>query len=106
MNPNTKLNQNNSSPTFRYKGTVNLDLHDLEILSPIGSGSFGTVFRVKRKESNHEFALKVIEKSRLSGKGLQTVLSEASTLASLNHPNIVRFYQVILHVNRSIDNFY
>ena len=49
-----------SSLRRKCPSSISLELKDYEVLSPIGSGSFGTVFKVKKTHNNHEYALKVI----------------------------------------------
>ena len=55
------------------------------ILKRLGTGSFGTVYKVKRKQDNKVYALKRVESN-------QDNLNEVRLLASLNHPNIIKFY--------------
>ena len=55
------------------------------MLKRLGKGSFGIVYKVKRKQDNKIYALKRVESS-------QDNLNEVRLLASLNHPNIVKFY--------------
>lgn len=49
-----------SSLRRKCPSSISLDLKDFEVLAPIGSGSFGNVFKVKKTHNNHEYALKVI----------------------------------------------
>ena len=55
------------------------------MLKRLGKGSFGIVYKVKRKQDNKIYALKRVESS-------QDNLNEVRLLASLNHPNIIKFY--------------
>ena len=50
-----------SPSSFRRKipSSIVLDLKDFEVVSAIGSGSFGIVFKVKKKPNGQEYALKV-----------------------------------------------
>jgi len=49
-----------SSPSSLHcKNPTLIELKDFEVLAAIGSGAFGTVFRVKKKHNGHEYALKV-----------------------------------------------
>lgn len=61
-----------------------------EVLSTLGKGSFGKVYRCVHKSSGRQVAVKVISKPS-SGKHS---LPEAIILAQLNHPSIVRLYAV------------
>lgn len=61
------------------------------ILRWLGGGQFGDVYLAQDTLLDMEFALKV---SRMRPSDIQMIKDEARTLASLNHPNIVRFYSV------------
>ncbi len=55
------------------------------MLKRLGKGSFGVVYKVKRKQDNKIYALKRVNST-------EDTLNEVRLLASLNHPNIIRFY--------------
>lgn len=57
----------------------------------LGGGAFGDVYLATDTLIDRDFALKV---SRLRKKDIQILKEEARLLSSLNHPNIVRFYNV------------
>ena len=56
----------------------------------LGRGGFGEVFRARNRIDGQLYAIKKI-KAR-SRAALDPVLSEASVLSRLNHPNVVRYY--------------
>ncbi|GBP55695.1 hypothetical protein EVAR_18988_1 [Eumeta japonica] len=60
------------------------------ILSFIGEGSFGRVFKAERKDTNEIVALKVIRKKGRSTKDLKNLRQECDIQRQLNHPNIIR----------------
>src|SRR5271154_5618734 len=60
-----------------------------EIVSPIGSGGMGDVFRAKDTRLNREVAIK-FSKEQFS----ERFEREARTIAALNHPNICHLYDV------------
>jgi serine/threonine protein kinase len=62
-----------------------------EILQWLGGGRFGDVFLARDTILDKEFALKV---SRMRKEEISMLKDEAKLLASLNHPNIVRFYNI------------
>jgi serine/threonine protein kinase len=66
-----------------------------EILAPLGEGGMGVVYRALDTRLHHEVALKVLpaEVSR-DAERLARLESEARTVASLNHPNIVTLHSV------------
>ena len=67
-------------------------LKEYEILCKIGQGSFGTVFKVKRKIDRAILVIKLIKITTLSKKNQQDSLHEVNILSSLNCPYIVKYY--------------
>ena len=72
-----------------------------EIHEKIGQGGLGAVYRAKDKQLNREVAIKRLlrgEGEDKSNKDLgvspESLLDEATTLSSLQHPNIVTVYDV------------
>ncbi len=63
------------------------------IISWLGGGGFGDVYLAEDTLLGKRFALKV---SRVREKELRFLKREAQLLASLDHPNIVRFYNLDL----------
>ncbi|CAH2074227.1 unnamed protein product, partial [Iphiclides podalirius] len=60
------------------------------VISFIGEGSFGRVFKAKHKETDAVVALKVIRKKGRSLKDLKNLRLECDIQRQLNHPNIIR----------------
>ncbi len=61
-----------------------------EILSPLGAGGMGEVYRAKDTKLHREVAIKVLPADVASSpERLQRFEREAKTVAALNHPNIV-----------------
>lgn len=69
------------------------------ILSPIGSGSFATVYKFHDSFLNKELALKVANED-LDEKELERFALEYETLARLNSPNIVEVYNYDKELHR------
>ncbi|MEP6994685.1 MAG: protein kinase, partial [Acidobacteriota bacterium] len=66
-----------------------------EILSPLGAGGMGEVYRAKDSKLGRDVAIKVLPESvALDAERLARFEREARTLASLNHPNIVTIFAV------------
>jgi Tol biopolymer transport system component len=64
-----------------------------EILSPIGAGGMGEVYRARDTKLNRDVALKVLpEAFAADADRLARFEREAQVLASLNHPNIAHLY--------------
>ncbi|XP_028852725.1 mitogen-activated protein kinase kinase kinase kinase 1-like [Denticeps clupeoides] len=68
----------------REKMTTN----NMEILQILGTGSFGRVWKVKKKETQELLAVKMI---RFPGKNPERRLQETHILERRRHPNIVGF---------------
>ncbi len=64
-----------------------------EIVSPLGAGGMGEVYRAKDSKLGREVALKVIsEQFANDAERMARFEREAKVLASLNHPNIAHIY--------------
>ncbi len=66
-------------------------LGKFRIVKWIGGGQFSDVFLALDTYINKEFAIKI---SRQRAKDIEMLKQEARVLASLEHPNIVRFYSI------------
>jgi len=76
----------------RYKGFF-LGKHKL--LGHLGTGGMSTVYLAEHMGMHHKRAVKVLPKSKLGNNSyLQRFQMEAKAIASLNHPNIVRAYDI------------
>ena len=59
----------------------------------LGAGAFGKVFLTTNKhDSNIKVAIKVLNKDRLR-ENLSNIMDEIQTLHTLDHPNIVKYYE-------------
>lgn len=67
-------------------------LEDFDILSKLGSGSFGTVFKVRRLADNDVYVLKSIRIAELSFKEQSDAINEVRILSQLDSPYIVKYF--------------
>ncbi len=64
-----------------------------EILSPLGAGGMGEVYRARDTKLNREVAIKVLPAAvAQDAERMARFQREAQTLAALNHPNIAQIY--------------
>ncbi|KOB72816.1 Serine/threonine-protein kinase 36, partial [Operophtera brumata] len=78
---------------IRHRGLRDLQEKSMEsymVISFIGEGSFGRVFKAKHKETDAIVALKVIRKKGRSPKDLKNLKQECEIQRQLKHPNIIR----------------
>jgi predicted Ser/Thr protein kinase len=68
---------------------------DLELLSEVGRGSMGVVYRARQKSLDRTVAVKMLLGEGRDDPAVRArFLNEARAAANLNHPNIVRVFQV------------
>jgi len=73
--------------------TPGTSLGPYEILSPLGAGGMGEVYRAKDTRLDREVAIKVLPETLARDKErIARFQREAKVLASLNHPNIAAVY--------------
>src|SRR6516164_2817891 len=66
-----------------------------EILSPLGSGGMGEVYRAKDTRLGREVALKVLPERLLSDPDLvRRFEQEARAVAALSHPNVLTLFDI------------
>ncbi|XP_071438577.1 serine/threonine-protein kinase Nek3 isoform X2 [Hetaerina americana] len=72
-------------------------IEDYEVLGVIGTGSFGTCYKVRKKNTPFIFVWKAVDYGSMSEERKKLLVSEVNLLRELRHPNIVRYYDRILH---------
>jgi serine/threonine protein kinase len=63
-----------------------------QVISRLGSGGMGVVYRVKQIFLNTELALKTVDKHHLSDIAVRRFQQEARTAFALDHPNIIKVH--------------
>ena len=73
-----------------------------EVLGKLGESAFATVFKVRSKLDNEIYAMKKVKFGPLSEEKKENVLNETRIMASLKHPNIVRFKEAFFDEDASL----
>jgi serine/threonine protein kinase len=74
-------------------GSENVGPSSFELVKLLGKGSFGEVFQVKHKRNEQEYAMKVLQKTKImSNNLLRYAMTERNVLAYVHHPYIVRLH--------------
>eukprot|EP00033_Pygsuia_biforma_P002354 GCRY01002603.1.p1 GENE.GCRY01002603.1~~GCRY01002603.1.p1 ORF type:complete len:573 (+),score=100.87 GCRY01002603.1:172-1890(+) len=77
----------------RGQTMVNMSFDDFELLKLLGEGSVGKVFLARQKATGNLFALKVLLKSHIIGRGEEKwVQSERSVLENVHSPFLVNLH--------------
>lgn len=69
---------------------------DYEVLSTIGSGSYGKCQKIRRKSDGKILVWKELDYGTMAEVEKQMLVSEVNLLRELRHPNIVRYYDRII----------
>ncbi|XP_023202309.1 serine/threonine-protein kinase MARK2 isoform X6 [Xiphophorus maculatus] len=65
------------------------------LLKTIGKGNFAKVKLARHVLTSKEVAVKIIDKTQLNSSSLQKLFREVRIMKMLNHPNIVKLFEVI-----------
>jgi len=68
-----------------------MSLSHFDILEKLGEGAYSTVFKVVRKSDGKIYALKKVRMVKLTAKEKKNALNEVRILASIRHPNVIRY---------------
>jgi len=78
----------------------NRSLERFQTHERLGNGSYGQVYRARDTQTQSDIAMKKMNLN-LETEGVPTtVIREVSLLRELNHPNIVKFHDIIVTENR------
>lgn len=68
-----------------------MSLVEFEIVQELGSGSFGRVFKAKKKVDGKFYAIKQIDLNSMSQREKENALNEIRLLASIHSPYIIGY---------------
>eukprot|EP00727_Mastigamoeba_balamuthi_P010904 m51a1_g6436 putative serine threonine-protein kinase nek2 (398) ;mRNA; f:368314-370165 len=72
------------------------NLSDFETLDLLGKGTFGSVYRVRRKSDGQVFVWKQLHYGAMDEREKQLVVQEVNLLQRMSHPHIVRYVDRIV----------
>lgn len=73
--------------------STDIDIDSFKIIEEIGAGSFGTVFKVAKKDDGQIFAMKKLSKKLLTKKKmLKYAISECKIMKNLHHPFVLELF--------------
>ncbi|XP_054729935.1 serine/threonine-protein kinase SIK2 isoform X1 [Anastrepha obliqua] len=87
------LNALSSKGALKPKEPIRVGFYDIE--RTIGKGNFAVVKLARHRITKNEVAIKIIDKSQLDSINLQKVYREVEIMKRLNHPHIIKLYQVM-----------
>ncbi|KAG9335015.1 hypothetical protein JZ751_006156 [Albula glossodonta] len=65
-----------------------------EIIRTLGKGNFAVVKLARHKVTKTQVAIKIIDKTRLNSSNLEKIYREVQIMKLLNHPHIIKLYQI------------
>jgi serine/threonine protein kinase len=65
---------------------------DFKIISELGQGNFGKVYKIQSSRNGRYYVLKTIDMSSLTPRQQKNTRAEVEILQQLNHPHIIQFY--------------
>ncbi|XP_026880790.2 serine/threonine-protein kinase MARK1-like isoform X4 [Electrophorus electricus] len=97
--PPTQSASRQSLPRCRSSLSSSVDEHphvgNYRLLKTIGKGNFAKVKLGRHVLTGREVAVKIIDKTQLNPTSLQKLFREVRIMKVLNHPNIVKLFEVI-----------
>ncbi|XP_061514953.1 MAP/microtubule affinity-regulating kinase 3 isoform X32 [Anopheles gambiae] len=100
-NKSIRSSTSRGSPNMQMRGTParwrsgEEHIGKYKLLKTIGKGNFAKVKLAKHVPTNKEVAIKIIDKTQLNPSSLQKLYREVRIMKMLDHPNIVKLFQVI-----------
>ncbi|KAG7220208.1 hypothetical protein INR49_018385 [Caranx melampygus] len=93
--PPTKSSSRHSLQPSRSATDEQPQVGNYRLLKTIGKGNFAKVKLARHTLTGREVAIKIIDKTQLNPTSLQKLFREVSVMKILNHPNIVKLFEVI-----------
>ncbi|GMT08835.1 hypothetical protein PFISCL1PPCAC_132, partial [Pristionchus fissidentatus] len=91
----TAMAGSSTRPSTRSRPAEDPHVGKYKLLKTIGKGNFAKVKLAKHIPTGIEVAIKIIDKTALNPSSLQKLFREVKIMKQLDHPNIVKLYQVM-----------
>lgn len=88
----TKKDETISNKLKRQISNASHVTEKYDFIKTLGDGNFAIVKQARHKLTDHEYAIKIIDKSKMKGKE-NMIENEIYIMKSCNHPNIVKLYE-------------
>ncbi|KRX10863.1 Protein kinase-like domain [Pseudocohnilembus persalinus] len=85
------MTENNNNQNNKIL-SVGSSTQDFQILSELGRGSYGTVYKVVSLSTNKELVMKKINIKHMKPKQQKEALKEAQILRKIKHSSIIKYY--------------
>lgn len=66
----------------------------------IGSGQYAQVKKAVKQDDNQEYAIKIIDKSKMTPEDVQSLCQEIEILDQIDHPNVVKLLELFDEKNK------
>ncbi|XP_070181816.1 MAP/microtubule affinity-regulating kinase 3-like isoform X6 [Littorina saxatilis] len=90
-----KVNTNIVNPSVPRNRSDEPHIGKYRLIKTIGKGNFAKVKLAKHVPTGKEVAIKIIDKTQLNPSSLQKLFREVRIMKLLDHPNIVKIFEVI-----------
>ncbi len=88
-------NMSNKSSSNRTRNADDPHIGKYRLIKTIGKGNFAKVKLARHELIGKEVAIKIIDKTQLNQGSLQKLFREVKIMKCLDHPNIVKLFEVI-----------
>lgn len=90
---NGRGKEEGKTPTAATDGSEDTFTGNYCMENELGKGAHSTVYGGKNLKTGEKVAIKVLEKSKLSKKDIESIRTEITILKTLTHPNLLVFHE-------------